>query len=469
MGNCWGSPVGNHSSPSATKPSTPDMIKTHLFLSLLVDDDDNNNNTAAAAAEVVVRGGSAAASEEKEKEKVEVEVGGSRKAVNVTPNLKVFTYSELKRATRNFRPDTVLGEGGFGRVFKGWVDEKTYAPSRIGVGLAIAVKKSNPDIPQGLQQWQSEVKFLGKFSHPNLVKLLGYCWEDDQLLLIYEYMQKGSLESHLFKRGLEPLPWEARLNIAIGAAQGLAFLHTTEKQVIYRDFKASNILLDGDFNAKLSDFGLAKLGPINGNSHVTTRIIGTYGYAAPEYIATVGANMNSTTMINNEFSGHLYVKSDVYGFGVVLLELLTGLRVLDMNRPKGEHNLIEWARPFLPDKRKLNKIMDPGLQNRYPLKAAFQAAELILQCLESDPKSRPSMEEVLETLQQVNAIKMKPKGSKAGAKHTATATQRHQQDRHPLVSSHRYGHDRSLLHHQRYGRNGGGQGGARSPLTRPRG
>ncbi|KAL7174970.1 hypothetical protein ACSBR2_028719 [Camellia fascicularis] len=144
MGNCWGSPVGNHSSPSATKPSTPDD-----------ENNNNNNNTAAAAAaEVVVGGGSAAASEEKEKEKVEVKVGGNRKAVNVTPNLKVFTYSELKRATRNFRPDTVLGEGGFGRVFKGWVDAKTYAPSRIGVGLAIAVKKSNADIPQGLQQWQ---------------------------------------------------------------------------------------------------------------------------------------------------------------------------------------------------------------------------------------------------------------------------------------------------------------------------
>ncbi|CAL5416244.1 unnamed protein product [Camellia sinensis] len=231
----------------------------------------------------------------------------------------------------------------------------------------------------------SKVKCLGKFSHPNLVKLLGYCWEDDQLLLIYEYMQKGSLESHLFKRGLEPLSWKTRLNIAIGATQGLAFLHMTEKQVIYRNFKASNILLDGDFNAKVSDFGLAKLGPIYGNSQVTTRIIGTYGYAAPEYVAI-------------------------------------GLRVLDMNRPKGEHNLIEWARPFLPDKRKLNKIMDPGLENHYPSKDAFQAVELILQCLESDPKNRPSMEEVLETLQQVNAIKMKPKGSKTGAKHTATAT-----------------------------------------------
>jgi serine/threonine protein kinase len=157
----------------------------------------------------------------------------------------MFTLAELKSATRNFRPDTVLGEGGFGRVFKGWVDENTYAPSKVGIGMAVAVKKSNPDSPQGLQEWQSEVKFLGKFSHPNLVKLLGYCWEDKEYLLVYEYMQKGSLENHLFRRGAEPLPWDTRLQIAIGAARGLAFLHTSEKSVIYRDFKSSNILLDG--------------------------------------------------------------------------------------------------------------------------------------------------------------------------------------------------------------------------------
>ncbi|KAK4853174.1 hypothetical protein QYF36_004880 [Acer negundo] len=178
---------------------------------------------------------------------------------------------------------------------KGWVDEKSYGPTKAGTGIAVAVKKSNPESPQGLEEWQAEVKFLGKFSHPNLVKLIGYCWEDKHFLLVYEYMQKGSLEKHLFRRGAEPLSWNLRLKIAIDAAKGLTFLHSSEKSVIYRDFKASNILLDGAYNAKLSDFGLAKFGPINGNSHITTRVMGTYGYAAPEYIAT----------------GHLYVKSDV--------------------------------------------------------------------------------------------------------------------------------------------------------------
>ncbi|XP_031406598.1 probable serine/threonine-protein kinase PIX13 [Punica granatum] len=318
--------------------------------------------------------------------------GGESARVAIAPSLKVFTMGELKSATRNFRPDTMLGEGGFGKVFKGWVEENTYAPSRVGIGIPIAVKKSSPDSPQGLREWQAEVKFLGKFSHPNLVKLLGYCLEDRQFLLVYEYMQKGSLENHLFRKGAEPLSWDVRLKIAIGAARGLAFLHNSEKSVIYRDFKASNILLDGEFNAKLSDFGLAKFGPTDGSSHVTTRIVGTYGYAAPEYVAT----------------GHLYIKSDVYGFGVVLLELLTGLQALDQNRPSGSHNLVEWAKPSLSEKRKLKKLIDPRLEDRYPSKAAILAAQLIMRCLEGELKKRPSMQEVLNGLEKINLIKEMP-------------------------------------------------------------
>ncbi|KAM7259167.1 hypothetical protein ACFE04_014908 [Oxalis oulophora] len=187
------------------------------------------------------------------------------------------------------------------------------------------------------------------------------------------------------------------MKIGIGAGQGLAFLHTSEKCVIFRDFKASNILLDGDFNAKLSNFGLAKLGPSDGNSHVTTRIMGTYGYAAPEYIAT----------------GHLYVNSDVYGFGVVLLEMLTGLRALDRTRPIAQNNLVQWAKSSLSDKRKLRKIMDPRLEDKYPIKAAQNVAELILKCLENDPRKRPSSEEVLDSLLQIRNIKCNPKESKS--------------------------------------------------------
>ncbi|XVE56282.1 hypothetical protein DITRI_Ditri03aG0226100 [Diplodiscus trichospermus] len=399
MGNCFGTPVDHHSQYSI-KPSSPEDTKTLKDIKQNGLPPTGNNETAEDKATAVE--------------------GRSRE-------LQIFTSAELKAATRNFSPDSVLGEGGFGRVFKGWVDEKTYAPSKVGVGMAVAVKKSNPDSSQGMQEWQAEVKFLGKFCHPNLVKLLGYCWEENQFLLIYEYMQKGSLENHLFRRGAEPLTWETRLKIAIEAAQGLAFLHTSEKSVIYRDFKASNILLDGAYNAKLSDFGLAKLGPINGNSHVTTRVMGTYGYAAPEYVAT----------------GHLYVKSDVYGFGVVLLEMLTGLRALDTNRPSGEHNLVEWAKPSLTEKRKLRKIMDPRLEEHYPLKAALEAGKLILKCLESDPKKRPSMEEVLETLQKISAINEKSKDGKASTLQRKAKRQEEQQghrnNHHSPPNSRRHG------------------------------
>ncbi|KAA8547587.1 hypothetical protein F0562_004016 [Nyssa sinensis] len=340
-----------------------------------------------------------------------------------TPNLKIYNFADLKSAARNFKSDTVLGVGGFGTVFKGWVDEKTLAPSKFGTGMIVAIKKLNPSSVQGFDEWQSEVNFLGRLSHPNLVKLLGYCWEDKELLLVYEFMPRGSLENHLFRRisATEPLSWDLRLKIAIGAARGLAFLHTSEKQVIYRDFKASNILLDGNYNAKISDFGLAKLGPSGGNSHVTTRVMGTYGYAAPEYIAT----------------GHLYVKSDVYGFGVVLLELLTGLRALDNKRPSGQHNLVDWAKPLLSHKRKLKSIMDARMEGQYSSKVALQAAQLTIKCLETDPKSRPSMKEVVEVLERIEAME-KPKESKNSSTHS-TADRRGQPPIHhrsPLHPSH---------------------------------
>lgn len=307
-------------------------------------------------------------------------------------NLRTYTYAELKTVTKNFKADSVLGVGGFGTVYKGWVDERTLAPSnKVGIGMIVAIKRLNPESIQGFEEWQAEVNFLGRISHPNLVKLLGYCLEEKELLLVYEYMPKGSLENHLFRRLTDggSLSWDVRLKIARGAAKGMAFLHTKEKQVIYRDFKASNILLDADFNAKISDFGLAKLGPSVGNSHVTTRIMGTHGYAAPEYVAT----------------GHLYVKSDVYGFGVVLLELLTGLRALDVRRQSGQQNLVEWMKPLLSHKRKYKGIIDEKIKGQYSSKAALQLAELTLKCLDPDPRSRISMEEVVGALEKIDSYK----------------------------------------------------------------
>ncbi|PAN03658.1 hypothetical protein PAHAL_1G013500 [Panicum hallii] len=356
------------------------------------------------------------------------EVGGKYPDGQIleAPNLRTFTFIELKAATKNFRPDSVLGEGGFGRVYKGWVDEKTMTPTKNGTGMVVAVKKLNAESLQGYEEWQSEINFLGRLSHLNLVKLLGYCWEDKELLLVYEFMAKGSLENHLFRRGCAPLSWELRLKIAIGAARGLAFLHASEKQVIYRDFKASNILLDANYNAKLSDFGLAKLGPTGSNSHITTRVMGTYGYAAPEYVAT----------------GHLYVKSDVYGFGVVMLEMLSGQRALDPNRPNGQLSLADWAKPYLADRRKLARLMDPRFEGQYNSKQAFQAAQLTLNCLAGEPRSRPSMKEVVEMLEQIEAMKTRAREARGGGSGGSS------RDRH---------HGRSGGAHQRSSPRSGGE------------
>ncbi|XWS13004.1 hypothetical protein CRYUN_Cryun36dG0000400 [Craigia yunnanensis] len=199
---------------------------------------------------------------------------------------------------------------------------------RVGLkSLPVAVKVLNKEGLQGHREWLTEVNFLGQLRHPNLVKLIGYCCEDDHRLLVYEFMFRGSLENHLFRTATVPLSWATRMMIALGAAKGLAFLHNAERPVIYRDFKTSNILLDSDYTAKLSYFGLAKAGPQGDETHVSTRVMGTYGYAAPEYVMTA----------------HLTARSDVYSFGVVLLELLTGRKSVDMTRPSKEQNLVDWA------------------------------------------------------------------------------------------------------------------------------
>ncbi|PON33511.1 Mitogen-activated protein kinase kinase kinase [Parasponia andersonii] len=306
-------------------------------------------------------------------------------------NLKSFSLADLKMATRNFRPDSVLGEGGFGSVFKGWIDENSFAATKPGTGMVIAVKRLNQDGFQGHKEWLAEVNYLGQLYHPHLVKLIGYCLEDEHRLLVYEFMPRGSLENHLFRRGsyFQPLSWNLRLKVALGAAKGLAFLHSAETKVIYRDFKTSNILLDSNYNAKLSDFGLAKDGPTGDKSHVSTRVMGTYGYAAPEYLAT----------------GHLTAKSDVFSFGVVLLEMLSGRRAVDKNRPSGEHNLVEWAKPYLANKRKIFRILDNRLEGQYPMDVAHKAATLALRCLSTEAKFRPNMAEVVTDLEQLQDSK----------------------------------------------------------------
>ncbi|KMZ56802.1 Protein kinase 2B, chloroplastic [Zostera marina] len=301
-------------------------------------------------------------------------------------NLKAFSFADLRSATRNFRPDSLIGEGGFGYVFKGWIDEQTSTPSKRSSGQIIAVKRLKPEGFQGHKEWLTEVNYLGQLHHPNLVKLIGYCSEGDNRLLVYEYLPKGSLENHLFRRGGQLLPWQTRIKVAIGAARGLSFLHDLESQVIYRDLKTSNILLDMDFNPKLSDFGLAKDGPTGGNTHVSTQVMGTEGYAAPEYIAT----------------GRLSSKADVYSFGVVLLELLSGRHAVDKSKSGMEQILVDWAIPYLNSKRKLFRLMDSKLEGQYSKNEALTVANLVLICIENDAKLRPQMSEVLKTLENLH-------------------------------------------------------------------
>ncbi|KAI3444837.1 hypothetical protein Pfo_001502 [Paulownia fortunei] len=298
-------------------------------------------------------------------------------------NLRVFTFAELRQATNNFNRLVKIGEGGFGCVYKG-----TIKPVEgKGEPLVVAIKKLNRDGSQGHKQWVAEVQFLGVVEHPNLVKLIGYCAMDGergiQRLLVYEYMPNKSLEDHLFNRALPTLSWERRLQIMLGAAQGLAYLHEEiEIQVIYRDFKSSNVLLDDFFNPKLSDFGLAREGPTAGHTHVSTAVVGTYGYAAPDYIET----------------GHLTSKSDVWSFGVVLYEILTGRRSLERDRPRSEQKLLEWVKQYPADSRKFGMIMDPRLENQYSLSAARKIAKLANSCLVKSAKDRPKMSKVVETL-----------------------------------------------------------------------
>ncbi|XP_039032667.1 probable serine/threonine-protein kinase PBL12 [Hibiscus syriacus] len=300
-------------------------------------------------------------------------------------NLNVFTLAELRLITHNFTRCNLLGEGGFGPVYKGFVDGKL----RPGLkAQPVAVKALDLDGLQGHREWLAEIIFLGQLRHPHLVKLIGYCYEDENRLLVYEYLPRGSLENQLFRRYSATLPWSIRMKIALGAANGLAFLHEADKPVIYRDFKSSNILLDSDYNCKLSDFGLAKDGPAGGETHVTTRVMGTQGYAAPEYIMT----------------GHLTTMSDVYSFGVVLLELLTGKRSMDNTRPSREQSLVEWTRPLLRDPKRLDRVVDPRLEGQFSNRGAQKVAALAYKCLSHHPKPRPTMGDVVQVLESIQGF-----------------------------------------------------------------
>ncbi|XP_073287261.1 probable serine/threonine-protein kinase PBL21 [Primulina huaijiensis] len=308
-----------------------------------------------------------------------------------------FAFKELAAATQNFREANLIGEGGFGSVYKG----------RLESSMIVAVKQLNLDGLQGNQEFIVEVLMLSLLHHSNLVNLIGYCADGDQRLLVYEYMPMGSLENHLFdlEPGQEPLSWSKRLKIAVGAAHGLEYLHCrANPPVIYRDLKSSNILLDNDFNVKLSDFGLAKLGPVGDNTHVSTRVMGTYGYCAPEYA----------------MSGKLTLKSDIYSFGVVLLELITGRKAIDCTRKPGEQNLVVWSRQYLKDRRKFVEMVDPLLEGRFSVRSLHHAVAITSMCLQEQASFRPLISDIVMALEYL--------ASHAGRFHNRTSSSPSQLD-----------------------------------------
>ncbi|KAH6829450.1 kinase with adenine nucleotide alpha hydrolases-like domain-containing protein [Perilla frutescens var. hirtella] len=286
---------------------------------------------------------------------------------------RLFAYAELERATRGFSEANFLAEGGYGSVHQGILPD----------GQVIAVKQHKLASTQGDREFCSEVQALSCAQHRNVVMLIGYCVEGERRLLVYEYICNSSLDSHLYGRKKNPLDWDARRKIAVGAARGLRYLHEECRVgcIVHRDMRPNNILLTHDFDALVGDFGLARLQG-DGDSVAETRIIGTFGYLAPEYAQT----------------GQVSEKADVYAFGVVLVELVTGRKAVDIHRPKGEQCLAEWARPLL-EEGALSKHVDPCLNNCYSereVEATLHCASL---CLQRDPYLRPPMSQVLRLLE----------------------------------------------------------------------
>ncbi|KAK7260312.1 hypothetical protein RIF29_26266 [Crotalaria pallida] len=291
--------------------------------------------------------------------------------------LKKFSLRELQVATDSFNNKNVLGRGGFGKVYKG----------RLADGSLVAVKRLKEERSQGGElQFQTEVEMISMAVHRNLLRLLGFCMTTTERLLVYPFMSNGSVASCLRERteSQPPLDWPKRKHIALGSARGLAYLHDhCDPKIIHRDVKAANILLDDEFEAVVGDFGLAKLMDYK-DTHVTTAVRGTIGHIAPEYLST----------------GKSSEKTDVFGYGVMLLELITGQRAFDLARLANDDDvmLLDWVKGLLEHK-KFETLVDADLQGNYDEEGVENLIQVALLCTQGSPVERPKMSEVVRMLE----------------------------------------------------------------------
>ncbi|KAL2608879.1 hypothetical protein R1flu_027452 [Riccia fluitans] len=293
-----------------------------------------------------------------------------------------YSYNELRDATDDFSSSNFLGEGGFGSVHRGVLPG----------GQPIAVKQYKPAIAstQGDMEFCAEVEVLNCAQHRNVVALIGYCLEGKRRLLVYEFVCNGSLNAHLRGRDRAPLEWQSRQKIAVGAARGLRYLHEECRVgcIVHRDMRPHNILLTHDFEPMVGDFGLARWN-LTGEFGVEKKVHGCFGYLAPEYARI----------------GQITEKADIYSFGVVLLELVTGRKAVDISRPKGQHCLTEWARPLL-DRHNSHQLLDPCLKDRVSDQEVYNMLHAASLCIRRDPHARPKISQVLKVLEGDNSRTM---------------------------------------------------------------
>ncbi|KAJ6342574.1 hypothetical protein OIU78_010499 [Salix suchowensis] len=286
-----------------------------------------------------------------------------------------FTYEELAKATDNFSKANLLGQGGFGYVHKGV----------LANGTVVAIKQLKSGSRQGEREFQAEIEIISRIHHRHLVSLFGYCITGAQRMLVYEFVPNNTLEFHLHENGRPTMNWSKTMRIAVGAAKGLAYLHEDcQPKIIHRDIKASNILIDNSFEAKVADFGLAKH-YLDTETHVSTRVMGTFGYMAPEYAS----------------SGKLTAKSDVYSFGVVLLELISGRRPVDRTQSCTDDSIVDWARPLLKqalEDGNLDAVVDPKLQD-YDFNEMTRMIWCAAACVRHLGRFRPRMSQIVRALE----------------------------------------------------------------------